>query len=82
MTRSGGFTYKHGQLAPRERECALLIAQGLNNQEIAERMGIGEKAVWDYVRAAYRHYGVDGSLHTNRAKLALAIADDARVMGE
>jgi len=36
-------------LAPRERSVAELLAQGLTNRLIAERLGIGEKTVSNYV---------------------------------
>ena len=36
-------------LSQREREVLALIAEGLNNQQIAERLGIGEKTVKTHV---------------------------------
>ena len=45
-------------LSPREAEMLALIAQGLSNQEIAERVFISLNTVKTYVRSAYRKIGV------------------------
>jgi DNA-binding NarL/FixJ family response regulator len=45
-------------LTPRESEVLALIAQGLTNQEIADRAYISINSVKTYVRTAYRKVGV------------------------
>ncbi len=48
----------HG-LSPRESEVLALIAQGLSNQEIAERAFLSINSVKTYIRSAYRKIGVE-----------------------
>ena len=47
----------HG-LSARESEVLALIAQGLSNQEIAERAFLSINSVKTYIRSAYRKIGV------------------------
>ncbi|MGB5937574.1 MAG: response regulator transcription factor [Ornithinimicrobium sp.] len=46
------------RLTPREAEVVSLIAQGLSNQEIAERCYVSINSVKSYIRSAYRTMGV------------------------
>jgi two-component system, NarL family, response regulator LiaR len=48
---------EHG-LSPRESEVLALIAQGLSNQEVAERAYVSINSVKTYIRSAYRKIGV------------------------
>ncbi len=48
----------HG-LSPRESEVLALIAQGLSNQEIADRTFLSINSVKTYIRTAYRKIGVE-----------------------
>jgi len=48
----------HG-LSARESEVLALIAQGLSNQEIAERAFLSINSVKTYIRSAYRKIGVE-----------------------
>lgn len=52
-------------LAPRQLEVASLVAEGMNNKEIAQRLGIGEDCVKKHIAAAMRKANVD-----RRTKLA------------
>jgi DNA-binding NarL/FixJ family response regulator len=45
-------------LSPREAEVIALIAQGLRNQEIADRVYLSINSIKTYVRSAYRKMGV------------------------
>ena len=45
-------------LSPRESEVIALIAQGLSNQEIAERAYLSINSIKSYIRSAYRKIGV------------------------
>ena len=54
----------------REREVAVLAAQGLVNSEIADRLGIGAATVKTHVSAPPETFRV-----RNRAQLAVAAAD-------
>jgi pimeloyl-ACP methyl ester carboxylesterase/DNA-binding CsgD family transcriptional regulator len=51
------------RLTPRERELAGLVAQGLDNAQIAVRLGVADKTVRNALSALYAKLGVD-----NRAR--------------
>ncbi len=48
------------QLTPRERELASLVAQGLDNLQIAARLGLADKTVRNMLSALYAKLGVEG----------------------
>ena len=48
---------EHG-MSPRESEILALIAQGLSNQEVAERAYVSINSVKTFIRSAYRKIGV------------------------
>jgi DNA-binding NarL/FixJ family response regulator len=52
-------------LTPRQLEVASLVAEGINNKEIAPRLGIGEEGVKKHIAAVMRKANVD-----RRTKLA------------
>ena len=54
----GDWPGRSAGLSPREAEMLALIAQGLSNQEIADRVFISLNTVKTYVRSAYRKIGV------------------------
>ncbi|WP_223912661.1 response regulator [Actinomyces capricornis] len=56
-------------LTGREREVAILVAQGLVNSEIAEQLGIGPATVKTHVSALLEKFGV-----RNRVQLAVVVA--------
>jgi len=72
---SGGGVDPFGKLAPREREIAELVAQGLRNREIADRLSMSEGTVKVYLHGVYQKLGVE-----NRTSLAL-LARDADAQG-
>jgi len=53
-------------LAPREKEIAKLVGQGMRNREIAESLGMAEGTIKVYLHAIYQKLGID-----NRTELAL-----------
>ena len=55
----GAWPGKEHGLSPRESEVLALIAQGLSNQEIADRAYISINSVKTYIRTAYRKIGVE-----------------------
>ena len=55
-----------GQLSPREREVAGLVARGMTNAEIARSLGLSASTVKHYVESAMRKAGV-----SNRVALAM-----------
>jgi DNA-binding NarL/FixJ family response regulator len=59
-----------GQLSPREREVAGLVARGMTNAEIARSLGLSASTVKHYVESAMRKAGV-----TNRVALAIWLRD-------
>jgi DNA-binding CsgD family transcriptional regulator len=58
-------------LTPREAEILALIAQGLSNQQIAERAYLSINSVKTYIRTAYRRIGV-----TSRSQAVLWAVDN------
>lgn len=62
-------------LAPRAREALALLVQGLNNREIGQHMGIGERAVKQHLSAAFAALGAD-----SRAR-AIALARSQGLVG-
>jgi DNA-binding NarL/FixJ family response regulator len=55
------------RLSPREKEIAALIAEGLGNGEIAERLGIGKETVKTHISKLMRKTGM-----TKRTQIAIA----------
>jgi two-component system nitrate/nitrite response regulator NarL len=66
LAMNGGGADPLARLAPRERQIAELVAQGLRNREIAERLTMSEGTVKVYLHGIYQKVGVD-----NRTGLAL-----------
>lgn len=52
----------------RKERIAMMVAEGLNNREIAENIYISESAVKKHITTLFHRYGVD-----NRIQLAVAI---------
>ena len=52
-------SHKLNQLTRRERECALLAAQGLHNGDIAKRLGKSQITVRNQLSSIYRKLGID-----------------------
>ncbi len=48
---------------PRERELLALVAQGLDNLQIAARLGLADKTVRNQLSRLYQRLGVDGRTH-------------------
>ena len=65
----GSLSDKINQLTRRERECALLAAQGLHNRDIASKLGKSEITVRNQLSSIYRKLGID-----TRHKLIAAFA--------
>ena len=57
-TRSGADPTIAPRFTPREREVLALIAAGMSNKEIAERLFLSVNSVKTHVRSAYRKLGV------------------------
>ena len=66
----GGKSDPFSRLAPRERQIAELVATGLRNREIAERLAMSEGTVKVYLHGIYQKVGVE-----NRTGLALMARD-------
>jgi DNA-binding NarL/FixJ family response regulator len=56
---AGDWPGRFAGLSPREAEVLALIAQGLSNQEIADRVFLSVNTVKTYIRSAYRKIGVE-----------------------
>jgi DNA-binding CsgD family transcriptional regulator len=57
--REGDWPGRDHGLSARESEVLCLIAQGLSNQEIADRAFLSINSVKTYIRSAYRKIGVE-----------------------
>ena len=60
-----------GQLSPRERDVARLVAGGMTNAEIARLLGLSASTVKHYVGSAIRKAGV-----SNRVALAIRLRSE------
>src|SRR6202044_129395 len=67
--RSTNVSDRLNQLTRRERECALLAAEGLHNQDIAKKLGKSQITVRNQLSSIYRKLGID-----SRHKLIAAVA--------
>jgi DNA-binding CsgD family transcriptional regulator len=67
--RSTNVSDQINQLTRRERECALLAAEGLHNQDIAKKLGKSQITVRNQLSSIYRKLGID-----SRHKLIAAVA--------
>ena len=56
---AGDWPGRSAGLSPREAEVLALIAQGLSNQEIADRVFLSLNTVKSYLRSVYRKIGVE-----------------------
>ncbi len=57
-------------LSPREREVLSLVAEGLSNQGIAERLFVTERTVEAHVSQVFLKLALNGSPHSHRRVLA------------
>jgi DNA-binding NarL/FixJ family response regulator len=62
----GGRARKVGSLTPREREALGLMAQGLSNRSMAERLVVTERAVEKLVSGIFTKFGLPPSETENR----------------
>ena len=67
--RGLNLSHKLNQLTRRERECALLTAEGLHNADIAKRLGKSQITVRNQLSSIYKKLGID-----SRSKLIAALA--------
>lgn len=58
-------------LSPREREVLALVAEGLSNTAIAERLVVTERTVEAHMRSIFARLGIDGDVDVNRRVLAV-----------
>jgi DNA-binding NarL/FixJ family response regulator len=61
-------------LTPREEECALLVAEGCSNQEIAGRMVLSRKRVENLMGALYLKFRIPGDPRNPARRVLLAEA--------
>lgn len=58
------------QLTPRQRAILALVAEGLTNQQIAERLYVEEETVHSHLKRAYRRLGLEAG-QMNRIQAAV-----------
>jgi DNA-binding CsgD family transcriptional regulator len=76
--RSGRLTGPLIALTPREQEVAGLVADGLTDREIAERLYLSRHTVSQYVKRIYRKLGVDSRVALTRLLLGSRQSDQSR----
>lgn len=64
-------------LPPRARQALVLLLRGLSNRDIAEHMGIGERAVKQHLSLVFATLGVDSRAQAIVAARRLRLSDDA-----
>jgi DNA-binding NarL/FixJ family response regulator len=62
VRRDGGRRAAGATLTPREREIVRMVAQGLRNRDVGERLFISEGTVKIHLHNVYEKLGVDGRL--------------------
>jgi len=68
------------QLSPRQRDVALLLAQGQLNRAISAHLGVRPNTVAGLVRDIYHRVGVNSRLELREVLLGCGTADHARVV--
>jgi DNA-binding CsgD family transcriptional regulator len=59
-------------LSPRQRETLVYLAAGFSRGAIAERLHISAHTINDYIKAIYRHYGVNSRAMLTRRLVSVA----------
>jgi two-component system NarL family response regulator len=77
VRRSQGSGEGSGALSPREREVLELVAQGLNNRAIADRLFISENTVKNHVRSIHEKLQV----HSRTEAVVRAVRDGLLAVG-
>ena len=65
-----------GQLTPRQRQILALVAEGFNNESIAQRLGLAEKSVVNHLTSIYQQLGI-GDEQNSRVAATLMYLRDA-----
>ncbi|MGW8761278.1 response regulator transcription factor [Streptomyces sp. NPDC055815] len=75
--RGGATGGRLAVLTPREREISALVAEGLTNQAVADRLCLSPRTVESHVARVYRKTGVE-----TRAGLASLVVRDGTPAGQ
>lgn len=62
-------------LTPAQFGVLRLVAEGLSNQAVAERLGINERSVESHLKSIYQRLGIDGAGHNRRVAAVLAFLE-------
>jgi DNA-binding NarL/FixJ family response regulator len=64
------------RLTSRQRQILALVAQGFNNEAIADRLGLAEKSVVNHLTAIYQHLAISPQ-ENSRVKATLIFLQES-----
>jgi two-component system, NarL family, invasion response regulator UvrY len=76
----GGETSPFDRLSPRELEVAMLLAQGLRQEEIAKRLSLSAKTVNTHKSRLFEKLGIEDSIALARLSSQYGLTDPARML--
>jgi DNA-binding NarL/FixJ family response regulator len=62
-------------VTPAQLSVLRLVAEGLSNQAVADRLGIAERSVESHLQAIYQRLGITGEGHNRRVAAVLAFLE-------
>ena len=70
LAGKGSFSYHDYDISEKEQGIIELVAEGLSNREIAEKLFLSEGSIKQYINQIYSKLHIEGEIRTKRAQLA------------